>query len=167
MPNAYSRAAKAQDDSNSIRLQKLLAQAGFGSRRKCEDMITEGRVEVDGELVTELGTRVDPHKQQVRVDGSRVRVNPNHVTLALNKPRKVLSAMGRPEGPLHAARHRGRQVRAHLPHGPSRLRFRGSYPHDERRRALAARHATPSTRSRRPTSLRWKARSPAPCAVDS
>ena len=77
MPNAYSRAAKAQDDSNSIRLQKLLAQAGFGSRRKCEDMITEGRVEVDGELVTELGTRVDPHKQQVRVDGSRVRVNPN------------------------------------------------------------------------------------------
>ena len=53
MPNAYSRAAKAQDDSNSIRLQKLLAQAGFGSRRKCEDMITEGRVEVDGELVTE------------------------------------------------------------------------------------------------------------------
>ena len=60
MPNAYSRAAKAQDDSNSIRLQKLLAQAGFGSRRKCEDMITEGRVEVDGELVTELGTRVTP-----------------------------------------------------------------------------------------------------------
>lgn len=98
MPNAYSRAAKAQDDSNSIRLQKLLAQAGFGSRRKCEDMITEGRVEVDGELVTELGTRVDPHKQQVRVDGSRVRVNPNHVTLALNKPRKALSAMGDPKG---------------------------------------------------------------------
>ena len=98
MPNAYSRAAKAQDDSNSIRLQKLLAQAGFGSRRKCEDMITEGRVEVDGELVTELGTRVDPHKQQVRVDGSRVRVNPNHVTLALNKPRKVLYAMDDPKG---------------------------------------------------------------------
>lgn len=98
MPNAYSRAAKAQDDSNSIRLQKLLAQAGFGSRRKCEDMITEGRVEVDGELVTELGTRVDPHKQQVRVDGSRVRVNPNHVTLALNKPRKALSAMDDPKG---------------------------------------------------------------------
>lgn len=98
MPNAYSRAAKAQDDSNSIRLQKLLAQAGFGSRRKCEDMITEGRVEVDGELVTELGTRVDPHKQQVRVDGSRVRVNPNHVTLALNKPRKVLSAMDDTKG---------------------------------------------------------------------
>ena len=98
MPHAYSRAEKAHDDSNSIRLQKLLAQAGFGSRRKCEIMITEGRVEVDGELVTELGSRVDPKKQQVRVDGSRVHVNPNHVTLALNKPKRVLSAMDDSKG---------------------------------------------------------------------
>ena len=98
MPNAYSRARSAHDDSNAIRLQKLLAQAGFGSRRKCEDMITEGRVEVDGELVTELGTRVDPKKQHIRVDGSRVHLNPNHVTLALNKPKKVLSAMDDPKG---------------------------------------------------------------------
>ena len=59
MPNAYSRAAKAHThDNEGIRLQKLLAQAGFGSRRKCEEIITEGRVEIDGELVTELGTRV-------------------------------------------------------------------------------------------------------------
>lgn len=101
MPNAYSRARKAQDDNqDGIRLQKLLAQAGFGSRRKCEDMITEGRVEVDGELVTELGTRVDPSSQQIRVDGSRVRINQNHITLALNKPRRVLSAMDDPKGRL-------------------------------------------------------------------
>ena len=54
MPNAYSRAAKAHThDNEGIRLQKLLAQAGFGSRRKCEEIITEGRVEIDGELVTE------------------------------------------------------------------------------------------------------------------
>ncbi|WP_444150373.1 pseudouridine synthase [Bifidobacterium bifidum] len=100
MPNAYSRALKAHDDNNNegIRLQKILAQAGFGSRRKCEQMITDGRVEVDGELVTELGTRVDPKKQHIRVDGSRVHLNPNHVTLALNKPKKVLSAMGDPKG---------------------------------------------------------------------
>ena len=53
MPNAYSRAAKAHThDNEGIRLQKLLAQAGFGSRRKCEEIITEGRVEIDGELVT-------------------------------------------------------------------------------------------------------------------
>ena len=99
MPNAYSRAAKAHThDNEGIRLQKLLAQAGFGSRRKCEEIITEGRVEIDGELVTELGTRVDPKHQEVRVDGSRVRVNPNHVTLALNKPKRVLSAMEDPKG---------------------------------------------------------------------
>ena len=55
-------------------------------------------VEVDGELVTELGTRVDPKKQHIRVDGSRVHLNPNHVTLALNKPKKVLSAMDDPKG---------------------------------------------------------------------
>ena len=61
MPNAYSRAAKAHNhDNEGIRLQKLLAQAGFGSRRKCEEIITDGRVEIDGELITELGTRVDP-----------------------------------------------------------------------------------------------------------
>ncbi|RSX53778.1 pseudouridylate synthase [Bifidobacterium goeldii] len=99
MPNAYSRAMKAHEDTNEgIRLQKLLAQAGFGSRRKCEEMITDGRVEVDGELVTELGTRVDPAHHQIRVDGSRVHLNPNHVTLALNKPKKVLSTMDDPKG---------------------------------------------------------------------
>ena len=99
MPNAYSRAAKAHNhDNEGIRLQKLLAQAGFGSRRKCEEIITDGRVEIDGELITELGTRVDPKRQEVRVDGSRVRVNPNHVTLALNKPKRVLSAMEDPKG---------------------------------------------------------------------
>jgi 23S rRNA pseudouridine2605 synthase len=99
MPNAYSRAEKAHTtDNDGIRLQKLLAQAGFGSRRKCEEIIQEGRVEVDGELVTELGTRVDPAHQQIRVDGSRVRVDGRHVTLALNKPKKVLSAMDDPKG---------------------------------------------------------------------
>ena len=72
MPHAYSQAKKTRNtEHEGIRLQKLLAQAGYGSRRKCEEMITDGRVEIDGELVTELGTRVDPHTQQVRVDGSR------------------------------------------------------------------------------------------------
>ena len=142
MPNAYSRALKAHDDNNNegIRLQKILAQAGFGSRRKCEQMITDGRVEVDGELVTELGTRVDPKKQHIRVDGSRVHLNPNHVTLALNKPKKVLSAMETRKAATRWRHHRG-QVRARVPHGPPRLRFRGPDPHDQRRRAEPARHA--------------------------
>ncbi|MDY3689478.1 MAG: S4 domain-containing protein, partial [Bifidobacterium pseudolongum] len=61
MPHAYSQAKKTRNtEHEGIRLQKLLAQAGYGSRRKCEEMITDGRVEIDGELITELGTRVDP-----------------------------------------------------------------------------------------------------------
>ncbi len=65
MPNAYSRAAKAHTHDNRIpSVSRNFLPAGFGSRRKCEEIITEGRVEIDGELVTELGTRVDPHKQQ-------------------------------------------------------------------------------------------------------
>ena len=99
MPNAYSRADGAHsDDNNAIRLQKLLAEAGFGSRRKCEEIILDGRVEVDDELVTTLGIRVDPKRQKVRVDGSRVKFNTKLVTLALHKPKRVLSAMDDPKG---------------------------------------------------------------------
>lgn len=99
MPNAYERAEKTHAHNNEgIRLQKLLAQAGFGSRRKCEEIIQEGRVEVDGELTTELGTRVDPGQQQIRVDGSRIRLDTRHITLALNKPKRVLSTMDDPKG---------------------------------------------------------------------
>lgn len=83
-----------------MRLQKVLAQAGVASRRVAEDMIAEGRVEVDGEIVTEQGRRVDPDTAVVRVDGVRVVVNENLVHLALNKPRGWQSTMsddlGRP-----------------------------------------------------------------------
>lgn len=99
MPHPYSQAIRArQNDEEGVRLQKILAQAGFGSRRKCEEIITQGRVEVDGELVTELGSRVDPDHQQIRVDGSRIHLNDKHITLALNKPRRVLSTMDDPKG---------------------------------------------------------------------
>jgi 23S rRNA pseudouridine2605 synthase len=81
-----------------VRLQKVLAQAGYGSRRKCEQMITDGRVEVDDALVTQLGYRVFPQKQTIKVDGSRVHINDRHVTLAVNKPTKVLSTMDDPQG---------------------------------------------------------------------
>jgi 23S rRNA pseudouridine2605 synthase len=89
----------ADDGPVGIRLQKVLAQAGFGSRRACEQIIADGRVEVDGRIAT-LGDRVDPRASVVRVDGVRVPTAPDVLVLALNKPRGVLSAMtddrGRP-----------------------------------------------------------------------
>ncbi|PJM72863.1 pseudouridine synthase [Bifidobacterium primatium] len=101
MPEQHSsnrKSFEAGNQNEGVRLQKVLAQAGFGSRRKCEEIITDGRVEVDGELITELGTRVDPKRQKILVDGSRIHIDYRHVTLALNKPRKVLSTMSDPKG---------------------------------------------------------------------
>jgi 23S rRNA pseudouridine2605 synthase len=78
----------------------VLAAAGVGSRRASEELIASGRVSVDGRIVRELGTRVDPDSAVIRVDGLRVATAPGHVYLALNKPRGVVSAMhdsrGRP-----------------------------------------------------------------------
>jgi 23S rRNA pseudouridine2605 synthase len=86
------------DDEGLIRLQKLLAQSGVASRRKCEELMLAGLVEVDGEVVTRLGTKVDPTTAVIRVEGRRLPpVSPN-VYLALNKPRGVVSTMSDPEG---------------------------------------------------------------------
>lgn len=83
-----------------VRLQKVLAQAGVASRRMAEQLIDEGRVEVDGQIVTRQGTRVDPNTAVIRVDGSRVIVNEDMQYFVLNKPRGVQSTMhddmGRP-----------------------------------------------------------------------
>jgi 23S rRNA pseudouridine2605 synthase len=81
-----------------VRLQKVLATAGLGSRRACEDLITAGRVTVDGVPVVELGVRVDPAIAQIHVDGMRVQLDTSLITLALNKPLGVVSTMHDPEG---------------------------------------------------------------------
>ncbi|ASK64518.1 MFS transporter [Brachybacterium avium] len=80
------------------RLQKVLAGAGFGSRRACEALISGGRVRVDGEIVQEQGVRVDPAAQVIHVDGRRLQLDESKLTLVLNKPRAVVSAMSDPEG---------------------------------------------------------------------
>lgn len=85
-------------DPDGIRLQKVLAAAGVGSRRACEEMIAEGRVSVDGRIITEQGTRVDPERQAIAVDGMRVATSSRLVLLALNKPPGVLSAMSDARG---------------------------------------------------------------------
>lgn len=105
-------------DPKGTRLQKVLAAAGVGSRRACEMLITEGRVEVDGQVVSELGLRVDPLKQTIHVDGERVNFDESRVYLAFNKPAGVVTTMsdelgrlsigdyvaGRPERLFHVGR---------------------------------------------------------------
>ena len=86
------------DVPGGVRLQKVLAEAGIGSRRHCEEMIGAGRVEVDGQTVRRFGARVDPEHQVIRVDGKRIPAKPGLVYLAFNKPPKVLTAMSDSRG---------------------------------------------------------------------
>jgi 23S rRNA pseudouridine2605 synthase len=81
------------DVPGGVRLQKVLAAAGVGSRRHCEELIGEGRVEVDGEIVRRYGARVDPENQVIRVDGRRIAASEKLVYVALNKPAGVLTTM--------------------------------------------------------------------------
>ena len=79
------------------RIQKALARAGFGSRRACEDLIVEGRVTLEGRVVT-LGDKVDPETQQVAVDGVTVNLDPSIRYYALHKPVGVVTTMSDPQG---------------------------------------------------------------------
>lgn len=86
------------DDEGLVRLQKLLAQSGVASRRKCEELMLAGEVEVDGEVVTRLGTKVDPRTAVVKVSGKRLPPVSDQVYLVLNKPRGVVSSMSDEQG---------------------------------------------------------------------
>jgi 23S rRNA pseudouridine2605 synthase len=81
-----------------LRLQKVLAEAGIGSRRQCEELITAGRVTVDGQVVTELGTKVDPEIAEVRIDGEPVPRAARRLYYMLNKPTGVVSTTRDPTG---------------------------------------------------------------------
>jgi 23S rRNA pseudouridine2605 synthase len=89
------------------RLQKVLAAAGVGSRRACEELIAAGRVTVDGRVAT-LGDKVDPQAAVIHVDGERVATDPRLVYLALNKPRGVVSTMDDEYGRAALADYLGR-----------------------------------------------------------
>ena len=69
-----------------IRLQKYLASAGIASRRKCEELILEGKIEVNGKIITELGTKIDPKKDEVKYNGKIVKSEEEKVYILLNKP---------------------------------------------------------------------------------
>ncbi len=81
-----------------VRLQKLIAGTGLASRRKAEDMIVAGRVVVNGKTVTELGTKVDPERDHVKVDGKHLSAAQPFVYLMLNKPKNVVSTLDDPGG---------------------------------------------------------------------
>lgn len=85
------------EDPSDVRLQKVLARAGIGSRRVCEDLIAEGRVLVNGE-VAELGRRINPDTDTVEVDGAPVGVRPGAVYYLLNKPTGVVTTADDPQG---------------------------------------------------------------------
>ncbi len=85
-------------NDTGIRLQKVMASAGVGSRRACEELIAQGRVSIDGETVREQGRRVDPETAVIRVDDMRITTSSDSVHLALNKPRGMVTAMTDPEG---------------------------------------------------------------------
>jgi len=92
----FSRPGAAADDGLE-RLQKVLAAAGLGSRRSCEELITTSRVEVDRKIVTQLGTRVDPRRQEIRIDGERL-PDPKRVVYMLHKPVGVVTTNFDPSG---------------------------------------------------------------------
>lgn len=76
------------------RLQKVMAAAGIGSRRKCEELITAGRVQVNGKIVQTLGAKADPARDRIVVDGKQLQVAPSHHYYKIHKPRGVLSDVG-------------------------------------------------------------------------
>jgi len=86
------------EDHQGIRLQKVLASAGIASRRRCEELMADGHVEVNGEIITQMGARVDPMTDVIRVDGTRIPPPNDHAYLALNKPRGVVSSMSDEQG---------------------------------------------------------------------
>jgi len=86
------------DVPGGVRLQKVLAAAGVGSRRHCEELIGAGRVQVDGEVVRRFGARVDPQHQVIRVDGKRIPASEDLIYLAVNKPAGMLTSMSDSRG---------------------------------------------------------------------
>ena len=101
-PTSKSRSPRNPSTSVSSgeqRLQRILASAGIGSRRECETLIEEGRVEVDGKFVTKLGAKVDPAKSKIRVDGNQIKLQSLQY-FAVNKPPGVVSTSSDPSGRL-------------------------------------------------------------------
>lgn len=106
MPSGKAKAAPTNEVSTD-RLQKVLAAAGIGSRRACEELIAAGRVRVDGKIAR-LGDKVDPETAEIHVDGERIITDSRRVYLAFNKPAGVVSTMSDEKGRAALADYMGR-----------------------------------------------------------
>ena len=85
-------------ERNEQRLQKIVVAAGIASRRKAEELITSGRVQVNGQKVTELGSEADPERDHIRVDGKLLKKPQQFRYFMLNKPKGVVTTVSDPEG---------------------------------------------------------------------
>ena len=98
-PNKAGKAGEAgKDDDGLMRLQKFMADCGVASRRACEELIVAGRVRVNGKVVRELGTKINPINSKVEVDNETINQPKTKTYLAFHKPKGVLSTMSDPEG---------------------------------------------------------------------
>lgn len=91
-------ASGSQDHPRTMRLQRFLARAGVASRRGSENLMTAGRVQVNGQVVTQMGSKVDPDRDVVTVDGIRYDLSSKPVSLILNKPPRMITTMDDPKG---------------------------------------------------------------------
>jgi 23S rRNA pseudouridine2605 synthase len=85
-------------DRHEQRLQKILAGAGIASRRKAEELIAAGRVQVNGQRITELGSKADAEHDHIRVDGKLLKSPGHHRYFMLNKPKGVVTTLADPQG---------------------------------------------------------------------
>src|SRR3954452_13534698 len=136
---------KRRSTPEGERLQKILSAAGVASRRLSEELITQGRVSVNGKTVTELGTRADPGVDEIKVDGRRIKNDQRRRYILLNKPRGGTTTRSQPHGGSarlhpHAQRSAGAsdghgsdegRARVRLPGGPARFRLRGAADPDQ------------------------------------
>src|SRR6476660_7029427 len=89
---------KAEDGGRGERLQKLLSRAGVASRRLAEELIAQGRVQVNGVTVTTLGTKADPDADEIKVDGRRMQTQNRKRYILLHKPRGYITSRSDPQG---------------------------------------------------------------------
>lgn len=100
LPSEREESEKADLDGLE-RLQKTIARSGIASRRKAEVLILEGAVTVNGKVVTELGTKVNPARDKIKVEGQALFLDVDQVYLALYKPRGCIASLSDPEGRMH------------------------------------------------------------------